>query len=744
MNITYLNYFVGRKLKQSLFFKTLFVVLFATFSFAQNKKPDSTKVNQLDDVLIKAVRATAKTPVSFSNLDKKEIKTRNLGQDIPILMNFMPSVVTTSDTGNGIGYTGIRVRGSDATRVNVTVNGIPYNDSESQGTFWVNMPDFASSVQNIQLQRGVGTSTNGSGAFGASLNMLTDNYAKESSGEISNSFGSFNSRRHTVKFTTGLMNKQFEIAGRFSNIASDGFIDRASSDLKGYFLQGTFVGKSTLIKALVFGGTERTYQSWFGLEDPDKLANNRTYNPAGAYTDAAGNEQFYDNETDNYQQDHFQLHWSEKWNDNWNSNVALHYTKGAGYFEQFKEDEKFSDYNWTPYLLNGTTVNTTDLVRRRWLDNHFYGTTFSLNYKKNETDFILGGGINKYDGAHYGEVIWTQSALQNQIRDRYYNDAATKIDANIFAKLNYDLTENLNLYVDLQVRNVHYRANAISTGNVNDTFSFFNPKSGLSFALNTKSKFYLSYARANREPSRDDYENATPAGGKRNPVPEQLDDFELGWRFSNAKTQINVNGYFMNYKNQLVLSGQLNNVGAAVRENVGRSYRIGIEADAIIKINEQWLLQFNCTLSQNKNQDFVFKRDGVVQNLGTTNIAYSPDVIAANQLFYSPIPKLKIALLSKFVGQQFMGNIDAETSKLSSYFVNDINISYEWKPKRVFKSVLISGLFNNILNLQYESNGFFYTYDDDFSTPNQITTIEGAGFYPQAGAHFLMGLTLGF
>ena len=727
----------GKRPKSSFLFKTIVIVLFSIASFSQEKKADSTKINQLDAVLVKAIRATSKTPVSFSNLDKKDIKTRNLGQDIPILMNFMPSVVSTSDTGNGIGYTGIRVRGSDATRVNVTVNGIPYNDSESHGTFWVNMPDFASSVENIQLQRGVGTSTNGAGAFGASLNMLTDSYSAESAGEISNSFGSFNTRKHTVKFSTGLMDKKFEIAGRLSNIASDGFIDRAFSDLKGYFLQGTFVGKTTLIKALVFGGTERTYQSWFGLEDPLKLKNDRTYNPAGSYKDALGNEQFYDNETDNYEQNHYQLHWSEKWNNNWNSNFAFHYTKGSGYFEQFKEDESFSDYNWTPFLLNGTTINQTDLVRRRWLDNHFYGTTFSVNYKNEKADLILGGGLNKYDGAHFGEVIWTKNAFQNQIRDRYYSDNSVKTDFNLFAKLNYDLNSQLNLYGDLQIRKVNYQANAVITGNINDSFSFFNPKAGLSFTLNKSNKIYFSYAKANREPNRDDYENGKP-------VSEQLDDFELGWRFSENKVQINVNGYYMKYKNQLVLTGQLNNVGAPIRENVGNSFRVGIETDATVQITEKWLFQFNCTLSQSKNQNFVFRRDGILENLGQTNIAFSPEIIAANRLVFRPTANLNFSLLSKFVGDQFMGNINAANSKLKNYFVNDINISYEWKPKTIFKTILISGLFNNIFNLQYENNGYFYTYDDDFSVPNQITTIEGAGFYPQAGTHFLMGLTLAF
>jgi iron complex outermembrane receptor protein len=734
------NKFVHKGLFKKRHYYLLSFLLSSTFSgTAQETTKDTLtpKEVSLDEVLVSAVRVTSQTPVTFSNLTKEQFKSRNLGQDIPIMMNYLPSVVTTTDAGAGVGYTGIRVRGSDATRVNVTINGIPYNDSESQGTFWVNMPDFTSSTESLQLQRGVGTSTNGSGAFGASLNVLTDNYSKEANGEISNSFGSFNTRKHTVKFSTGLMNEQFEIAGRLSAINSDGYIDRAASDLKSYFLKGTFVGKTTLIKALAFGGVQKTYQAWYGLEDPEKLQNDRTFNVAGLYFDENGTMKFYDNETDNYQQDHYQLHWNERWNEHWSSNFALHYTKGEGYFEQYKEDEDFSDYGLNPIILGGETIDVTDLIRRRWLDNDFFGTTFSVNYVKDKVDLIIGGGANKYEGAHFGEIIWSQYASQSEIRDRYYDDFSTKTDVNIFAKINYQLSEKWRLFGDLQYRNVGFTANGDETGLVDDTFNFFNPKAGVTYVMNEKQNIYFSYAKANREPNRNDYENG-------NPRPEKMDDYELGWRLSTEKTKLNVNGYFMKYKDQLVLTGELNDVGAPVRANSGDSYRLGLEVDATLQLSEKWFLQPNVTVSQNKNQDFVFQRDGVLENLGTTNIAFSPDLIAANRLVYIPIKNFQVALLSKFVGEQYMGNIDAESSKLDSYFVNDLNASYEIVTKKVFKSIRIDALVNNIFNLEYESNGYFYTYDDDFSNPGTVTTIEGAGFYPQAGINFLVGLTLNF
>jgi len=704
--------FYLKKTKSACLF-TVFFSLFSLVFYSQEKQKDTTKVNQLDEVLVSAVRVTTKTPVSFSNLDKKEIKFRNLGQDIPVLMNYLPSVVTTSDAGNGMGYTGIRVRGSDATRVNVTINGIPYNDSESHGTYWVNMPDFASSLESIQLQRGVGTSTNGAGAFGASLNMLTETYSKKASGEISSSFGSFNSNKNTVKFSTGLMNDHFEIAGRLSTLKSDGYVDRASSNLKSYFLQGTYVGNTTLIKALAFGGNEKTYQSWNGI-DAATLETDRTFNSAGMFTDEFGQTRFYDNETDNYQQDHYQLHWNEKISGNWSTNLAFHYTKGKGYYENYKEDADFADYG----LLPVGTETTTDLIRQKWLDNDFYGTTFSANYKSEKLDVILGGGWNKYEGEHFGKVIWARYASQSELGDHYYDDSATKADGNIFAKANYQITEKISLFGDLQLRNVHYKADSWETGVVNDNFNFFNPKAGLNYDVDGKNKLYFSYAKANREPNRTDYENG-------NPKPEKLNDFELGWRLDAENVKINSNIYYMAYKDQLILTGKLDEVGSPIRSNSDKSYRLGLEVDATIVISEKFIIRPNFTLSDNKNVDLNIGFGDV-----TTDIAYSPSIIAGNIFIYKPIEGLYVSLLQKFVGEQFMNNVDSIEAKLESYFVNDLNVSYEIKPKSVFQSITITGLVNNLFDKEYVSNGYMwdvYPY-----------------YYPQAGINFLVGLSLKF
>ena len=702
------------------FFLSSFL-LFSLATLAQEKTKDSTRVNQLDEVLVSAIRVNSKTPVSFSNLSKKEIQNRNLGQDIPVLMNYMPSVVTTSDAGNGVGYTGIRVRGSDATRVNVTINGIPYNDSESHGTFWVNMPDFASSLQSVQLQRGVGTSTNGSGAFGASLNMLTDSYSEKASGEISNSFGSFNTRKHTVKFSTGLLNDHFEIAGRVSTLNSDGYIDRASSDLKSYFLQGTYVGTTTLIKALAFGGNEKTYQSWNGI-DGETLLTNRTFNSAGIFTDEAGQTRFYNNETDNYQQDHYQLHWNEKLATNWNTNLAFHYTKGKGYYENYKEDGEVANYGLS--LISGITtnssaINTTDLIRQKWLDNDFYGTTFSANYQSKKLDFIFGGSYNKYEGNHFGKVIWARYAGPSELGDRYYEDSATKTDGTAFAKANYQVNDQWSLFGDLQIRNVNYKANSDETGVVNDTFSFFNPKAGLNYTINSKNNVYFSYARANREPNRTDYE-----GG--NVKPEKLNDFELGWRYLSDKVQLNTNFYYMAYQDQLILTGTLDDVGNPIRSNSEKSYRLGVEVDAAIVLSSTFSLRPNLTLSRNKNIDLAVSG----QNYGTKDISYSPSVIAGNSLIYKPTESLQIIWLQKYVGQQYMNNIELPEAKLADYFINDLNVTYEIKPKSVFKSIVFKGLVNNIFDKKYSSNGYMwdiYPY-----------------YYPQAGTNLLAGITLLF
>ncbi len=701
---------------------------------AQDQETDSLEGKKvvLDEVFVSAVRVTKESPVTFSNLTKEEIRPRNLGQDIPVLMNFLPSVVTTTDAGAGVGYTGIRVRGSDATRVNVTINGIPYNDAESQGTFWVNMPDFASSTESLQLQRGVGTSTNGAGAFGASLNLLTDGFSQDAYGQIATSFGSFNTLRNNLKFSTGLLNDHIEISGRLSKINSDGYIDRARADLDSYFLQGVYKDENTLIKALLFGGHEITYQAWYGI-DGETLRTDRTFNPSGIYTDENGNTQFYENEVDNYKQDHAQLLWNEQLSPFWSTNIALHYTRGRGYFEQFREDDDFATYGFEPLTVNGAAVTTTDLIRRRWLDNDFYGTVFSAQYTKNRLSLITGGGYNRYEGDHFGEVIWARFASNSDYKDRYYDDSSSKTDFNIYTKANYQLTDQWSLYGDLQYRTVGYKANGEDTGLVDDSFNFFNPKAGLTFDLNRNNNFYFSFAVANREPNRNDYESG-------NPEPERLYDFELGWRYLSEDVQVNTNLYYMNYKNQLVLTGALNDVGAPLRENVGDSYRLGLEIDANINLGTKFSIRSNIAVSDNKNIDFFIDRDNVLRNLGNTTIAFSPSVIAGNIFKYAPTSAIDISILSKYVGEQFLSNTDTQASKLDAYFTTDLNVNYELKMNRILKSIVFSALVNNIFDEKYVSNG--YTYLDDFSTPGN--SFEVQGYYPQAGINFLMGATVNF
>lgn len=699
------------------------------------------KREALGEVFVRGVRAAKDAPVTHSNLDKDDLENRNLGQDIPIMLNYLPSVVSTTDAGAGVGYTHIRVRGSDATRINVTVNGIPYNDSESQGTFWVNMPDFTSSIQSLQLQRGVGTSTNGSGGFGASLNMLTDEVSEKAYGEIGNSFGSYNTRKHNVKFSTGLLSDHFELAGRLSTIKSDGYIDRASSDLKSYFLQGAYKNNTTLIKALVFGGDQTTYQAWDGLEDLDKLENDRTFNPAGMYTDENGNVRFYDNQVDSYKQDHYQLLWNERYDRNWSSNISLNYTRGKGYFEQYKENQKFGTYGLDPITIGGDTINKTDLIRRRWLDNHFYAANANVTYKNTDLEVTTGAYYSYYTGDHYGEILWARYASNSEKGDRYYEGDADKREFTIFSKADYKLADAWSLFVDLQGRFINYKTSGITSDLVemvlDENYSFFNPKAGITYKLNPSNHFYFSYGRAHREPARTDFrENITTA--------EKLDDFELGWRFGTEKTKINTNIYFMDYTNQLVLSGEMSDTGRPLRTSSGNSYRLGLEVDADIQIVPTLKTRPNVSISSNKNVDFVTSIDGELVNMGKTNISFSPSVIAGNMLEFSPVKNFQLGLFSKFVGEQYMGNTDSEASKLDSYFTNDLNIVYRFDNLPVVREILLSALINNIFNVKYVSNGFYYTYDDDYSNPGTIKTIEGAGYFPQATINFLVGATVKF
>jgi iron complex outermembrane receptor protein len=734
--------------------KHIIALLLASSLMAQQAQSeiDTLTINPvvLESVTVSALRATEDTPMAFSNITKEELTKQNLGKDLPVLLRFLPNVVTTSDAGAGVGYTGIRVRGSDATRVNITINGIAYNDAESHGIFWVNLPDFASSVEDLQVQRGVGTSTNGAAAFGASINMNTDNVADQAYTKLSSSAGSFQTFRNTINFSTGISQSGLSLSGRLSNITSDGYIDRAASKLKGYFLQGAYTTNQTKIKALVFGGHERTYHAWYGIS-PEILATNRKYNPAGEQYSTSGLlEGYYQDQVDNYNQDHAQLHVEQRLNDTSRLSIGLNYTHGYGYYQEFHDlwyDQNVSfggktsfDYlKMKPVEINGQSITATENAVRKWLDNDFYVVNMAFRHQSEKLLFDAGAYYSSYEGLHFGELMWANRADVHP-KHRFYENVGKKKDGNIFYKIDFAANEKWNFYADVQVRWVDYKINGEIAGpeelSVDDANTFFNPKAGVVYKPNKANHFYVSYAKAHKEPNRSDYENG-------NPVPEELDDIELGWRWKSDRAAISANLYLMNYKNQLVLTGALDDVGAPIRTNSGDSFRRGIELESTWNVARNWNWQANLSWSKNRNRDQFFKRDGVLQELGDTHLSFSPALIGSNQFTYTT-KRWSLALLSKYVGEQYMGNIDAELSKLDAYFVQDMQLNISLldgvnKPKLDF-SLHVYNLFNKM----YSSNGYFYTFDDDYSVPNVVTTVEGVGYYPQAGRHFLAGLTLKF
>lgn len=703
------------------------IVLFhAVFSLAI-AQDDSTRIKELNEVVVKSTRANEKTGMAFTNVYQRDIKKQNLGQDMPFLLNQLPSVVVSSDAGAGVGYTGIRIRGSDPTRINVTLNGVPYNDSESQGTYWVNMPDFASSVQSIQVQRGVGTSTNGAGAFGASLNISTLGYEREAFGETNFTYGSFNTIKSNILASTGLLNNHFVVDARLSKLVSDGYVDRASSDLKSFYVSAGYYNKSNFIRLNVFSGKERTFQSWNGVPE-SLLKTNRTYN---AYT--------YPDQVDNYQQDHYQLISSFKLSEHWTFNPTLHYTRGKGYYEEFKEMAELASYNLPVSAIGGDTITHSDLVRRKWLDNHFYGATYSFDYQTNKKlSLNIGGAWNRYEGDHFGEVIWTKFAFTPANDYRWYKSHSIKTDFNIFGKLFYQFTDKFNLFGDVQYRTVGYDMNGIADKLQDITrktsFRFFNPKLGLNYQLNSEASFYASYAVGNKEPNRTDFIDNVKA-----PKAEHLEDLEAGYRWANQTFSFDGNFYYMNYRNQLVLTGQVNGVGEAIRVNVPKSYRAGIELVANWKFASKWRLNANATFSQNKIKNFsetIVNYDGdpdKVNSFAKTDISFSPNTIIGGQLSYAPIKNLEFTWLSKYVGKQYMDNTSDDNRKLNAFFVNDLRANYTISPK-IVKEISFSLLVNNVLNRLYESNGYTYSYIYD----KQVITENF--YYPQAGTNFLLAV----
>ena len=720
------------------------------------------KTTSLSDVIVTGTRATEKTPTTFTTITGEEIKKQNLGQDLPFLLNWTPSVVTTSDAGAGIGYTGIRIRGSDATRINVTINGIPINDSESQGVFWVNTTDIASSAADIQVQRGVGTSTNGAGAFGGSINILTNGLSQEARAEVNTSVGSFNTQKYNAIFSTGLLKDRWAFEGRLSQITSDGFVDRASSDLQSYYLSGGYFGKKTSVKFITFGGDEVTYQSWYGTPEARLrndaagieavIANNGfTASQADNLRNSGRSYNFYeyDNQVDDYGQDHYQLHMAHKFNTNLNLTVAGHYTKGGGFFEEFRNDDDLADYGIADVVLGGTTISSSDLIRRRWLDNDFYGVVYDLNYSTDKIDATFGGVVNKYIGDHFGEVIWARFSGDSDIRDRYYESRSEKVDFNSYLKMNYQANEKLNIFGDLQYRTVDYKGigvdNDLRQIDFDKNFNFFNPKVGASYQLNNNANLYASFAIGNKEPNRSDIIDAAPGV---DPQHETLNNLEIGYKRQSSTGSFEFNYYLMDYKNQLVLTGEVNDVGAGIRTNVADSYRMGIELSGVMKLTKGLFWSANVALSQNRINAFdeiifdygaAFDEFNEVRTTFTdTDISFSPSVVAGSQLSFIPTSGIEIALLSKYVGEQFLDNTSSDSRKIDAFFVNDLRINYAFETKTI-KEVSINLLVNNILNLEYESNGYTFGYFG-----GQSFEVRENYFYPQAGTNFLLSLGLSF
>lgn len=684
-----------------------------------------------DEVIVKATRATENSATTFRNISKEELEKNNLGQDLPYLLNQTPSVVITSDAGAGIGYTGIRIRGSDPTRINMTINGIPYNDAESQGTFLVNLPDFASSVNNIQIQRGVGTSTNGAGAFGASLNVQTTTKHDSAYAELNNSFGSFDTWKNTVNVGTGLIKEKFSFDGRLSRIKSNGYMDRAASNLKSYFVSGAYYGKKSLLRANVFSGSEKTYQAWNGVPEA-LLATNRTYN-----------EFTYQDQTDNYIQDHYQLLYSHSFSDKLSANAALHYTYGRGYYEEYKDDADLTDYGFAPVVVGGTSITETDLIRRRWLDNDFYGATYSLNYTPQKNiDFTLGGAYNEYKGKHFGEVIWAQYASNSTNHGHYYDDNAFKTDFNIFGKGSWE-TGRTSLFADLQYRRVGYSFlgfdHNLNNIQQKDELNFFNPKVGLSYEINDRNNIYASFAVGHREPNRDDYQESSPAV----PKPEKLNDFEVGLRSNHSNFSAGINAYYMQYKDQLVVTGQINDVGGYLRTNVPDSYRLGMELDGKWQISRK--LNFGLTASLSKNRiknftEYIYSYDDDSQtpvSYKNKNIAFSPSFVSSGELALKPFKNSEIAMLSKYVGKQYLDNTSSENRKINSFFTSDLRLQQNIAFKNR-NNITVSLLVNNVFNELYEANGYTFSYISGgaLSTENY--------YFPQATRHFLMSVSLKF
>lgn len=715
--------------------KFLLGTFFSTLALlVQAQEPFKVKDTlYLQPIEVNSIRASEKSPFSKVNLNKKSIASNNLGQDLPYLLNQTPSVVVNSDAGNGIGYTGIRIRGTDGTRINVTLNGIPYNDAESQGTFFVDLPDFSSSVNSIQVQRGVGTSSNGAGAFGASINLSTNEVNDSSYAEFNNSYGSFNTMKNTIKLGSGIIHKHFTIDGRLSRISSDGYVDRASANLKSFYFSTAFIDKNTSLRLNIFSGKEKTYQSWYGI--PEYMLNtNRTYNSAGQdHPDKP-----YDNETDNYTQTHYQLFYNNKISNYWKTNIAVFLTKGAGYYEQYKANQSLANYGIADFHSGNLTITNSDLIRQLWLDNNFYGSIFSFQLNKNKSQLIIGGGLNKYDGINFGKVIWTKEQPVVSSNYEWYNHTAFKKDFSLYTKWTHQIFKHFQSFLDIQFRNVHYTINGFRDNPsllINTNYNFVNPKAGITYTKDEWQAF-LSFAMSSKEPNRDDFEVSKLL----QPKSEKLQDYELGIERKSELFSYGANLYFMNYKDQLVLTGKINDVGAYTRTNIAKSYRAGIELQSKLVLAKWLNVEANLTLSENKVKDFTefiddYDNGGQISNIyKKSTLSFSPALIAGSSFKFIPIKNGEISLINKYVSSQFLDNTNNISRSLNAYYVQDIKLSYLLKCK-ILKEVRLIGQLNNIFNKRYESNGYTFSY-----VYGSLTTENY--YFPMAPLNGMLGINI--
>ena len=737
---------------------------------AQSEETDTLKSVELQNVQVVSTRATRKTPMAFTNMGKEQLKAVNHGQDIPYLLSLTPSVTMTSDAGNGIGYTSLRIRGTDPSRINITANGIPMNDAESAQLYWVNMGDFASSVQSMQIQRGVGTSTNGAGAFGATLNMQTENVGIEPFVGIDLSGGSYYSHKETLRFGTGLLGGHWGIQGRLSNIGSKGYLDRASTKLNSYFLQAGWFGDNTMVKFITFNGVEETYHAWNYTSKYEQALYGRTYNSCGEYYDEEGNTRYYDNQTDNYHQQNYQLIWNQRLCDVLNLNAALHYTRGDGYYEEYKRKRTLLEYDLDPQ----ETWAKSDLVRQKKMLNDFYGVVASLNYNNHQNlQATLGGGWNKYDGDHFGYVTWVKSPVAAlQPNHKYYDDNAKKTDFNVYGKVTYDFVPGLNAYVDLQYRHVgikmvgptdeiNWDTNKRIVYDMKESYDFFNPKFGLNYDITSNHKVYASYAIAHKEPTRNNFQNSLNAELDQ-PKAERLNDLEVGYKYQSQLFTAGANLYWMDYKDQFVLTGEIDKIGEAITRNVPDSYRLGVELEAALKPIDWFRWDVNATWSKNRVKGITVQlMDGGVADLGNQPLAFSPDFILNNILTFS-YRGAKASVQSQYVSEQYMTNTGFKSYQthddngqlvdvgmmLDGHFTTNVDLSYNFQlPKLGIKDVTVGLTLYNLFSAKFDNNGWAapaFTGDKVIATGWGESDQYEAGFAPSAPFNMMAHLSVNF